>query len=105
MNYGPFVQVKTYAVSKEKNAKKKPDHTFVVKIQIPMASSLQSLMVYNKTKSFQCMISTAEKRGRMIQNVIKEKGVMGMKAYFNVYVTKKKSLVVIKEPMLAPQPW
>jgi hypothetical protein len=97
--------VKTYAVSKVKNAKKKPDHTFVVKIQVPMASSAQPLMVYNKTRSFQCMISTAEKRGQMIQNVIMEKGVMGMKAYFNAYVTNKKTLVVIKEPMLAPQPW
>lgn len=47
----------------------------------------------------------AEKRGRMIQNVIKEKGVMGLKAYFNAYVTSKITLVVIKEPMLAPQPW
>lgn len=67
----------------------------------------EPLMVYNKKRDFVCMIMKHgnEAGYRRICDVIRTRGVGGMKAYFAAELKKEDELVVKVGEVLAEQPF
>jgi len=67
----------------------------VIKVQLPLEGN-GGMLVYNKTRSFQCTLSdndnpTAYTR---LQTMIKAKGIFGLKAYFQAELRSKDQLAI-----------
>eukprot|EP01102_Stenamoeba_stenopodia_P021087 TRINITY_DN8409_c0_g1_i1.p1 TRINITY_DN8409_c0_g1~~TRINITY_DN8409_c0_g1_i1.p1 ORF type:complete len:409 (+),score=110.34 TRINITY_DN8409_c0_g1_i1:91-1317(+) len=80
---------------------------FIVKAQVPMMG-VGDILVYNSTKEFQTMVNhnTTTKEGfETLYNLVKTKGFLGAKAYFNAYVTPDKKLRIITDTVLPVQSW
>jgi len=88
------------------NPSRSDDNTFVVKVQLPLQGYNAKMMVYNRDKSFSGLIPCDTADGDELAKIIREKGVMKAKGYFEAHVDQQtKELVVLKGRMLQPQPW
>lgn len=87
-----------------------PKHV-VVKIQVPDEPTFSpdgNMLVYTKKKTeFICLVRRREnvKAYDRLYQVIKEKGVTGLKAYFSATIYSKDKLEVKISEVLAPQPF
>lgn len=85
--------------------------TVVVKIQVPNEPTRSvdgSLLVYTKKKTeFICLVKRLEnvQAYDRVYQVIKEKGVNGLKAYFSATIYSKDKLEIKVSEVLAPQPF
>lgn len=79
----------------------------IVKIQAPLTSSAAPLLVYTKKRDLVCRITAADnpEERRRIQEVIREEGVSGQKAYFAAELKSKHELVIKVDEVLAVQPF
>ena len=77
---------------------------FVVKIQ--WAENMP-LMVYDKSRTLHLMVEDDERSThvKQIVKMIKEKGVMGLKGYFQAKVRKNGELEVYFHKMAKPKKW
>jgi hypothetical protein len=90
----------------ESAAPKKPGKVFIVKVQVPMGGSKLPCMVYNKNKSFQTLITPDNcTQYNKIVELIKTKGVMGLKGYFNALVDDNGNFKILCDELLPQQPW
>ncbi|CAD7695455.1 unnamed protein product [Ostreobium quekettii] len=93
-------------IRSQMNPSRSDDNTFVVKIQLPLRGTDTTMMVYNRDKSFSGLIPGNTADGEELAKIIREKGVMKAKGYFEAHVDQQtKELVVLKGRMLQPQPW
>ncbi len=83
--------------------------SLIIKVQVPMSGGIptQPLMVYTKKRDFVCMIRKNDNEAgyRRICDVIRTKGVSGLKAYFAAELKTKNELVVKVGEVLAEQPF
>ncbi|CAF1162809.1 unnamed protein product, partial [Didymodactylos carnosus] len=68
---------------------------FIVKVQVPLDSGNDFLLVYNQSKSFQTTIHTDHLQYKQILDAIRTKGVRGLKGYFNASYKKETKKVQI----------
>jgi ankyrin repeat protein len=84
------------------------DASMVIKVQIPrflMAGEKIELLLYNKSRSFQAHCDGGVGSGRVVYNLIKNKGIQQAKAYFLAYMEKEGELTLMIDKMLPAQPW
>ena len=83
-------------------------------LQVPLGppTSMQPevMLVYNKTRSFQCQVDADRVTGgpdaRRLAALVRERGISGSKGYFNAYIDQEtQELVVVSNAMLPAQPW
>jgi hypothetical protein len=79
----------------------------VIKVQVPPESNDGPLLVYTKKRDFFCMVLKADNGTEYdkIVSVIREKGPMGLKAYFSAELRSTDELVVKVSEVLAEQPF
>lgn len=79
----------------------------LIKVQVPYDMDRGSLLIYNKKKDLVCCAERPDAPAafdRIVQ-VIREKGLNGMKAYFVAELKNKGALEVKVDEVLAEQPW
>ena len=72
-----------------------PDgRNMVLKIQLPLAEG--GMLVYNKKRSFECFLDFDKNPAAYtrIEKIIKEKGILGLKAYFAAELRSKDELAI-----------
>ena len=91
----------------EARAKYAKDKNIIVKIQVPLdpRPDYCDLLIYNKTRSFQCVASGTTPEGRRLDSIIRSRGIAGQKGYFLAYMEKEAELTVIVDKLLPTQPW
>ncbi|TCD62461.1 hypothetical protein EIP91_006831 [Steccherinum ochraceum] len=84
----------------------------IIKVQVPLSgwggsSSTGDSMIYTKKRDLSCVVSPTDDRDAYlrISEVVKEKGIGGVKAYFAAELLSKDELVVKIDAVLAPQPF
>ena len=67
----------------------------VLKVQIPLAGN-GGLLVYNKKQSFKCFLEYDKNRVayERITTIVKEKGILGLKAFFAAELRSKDELAI-----------
>ena len=64
------------------------------------------MLAYNEARNFKCMLDAKKLDAPELFSIIKEKGIMKIKAYFWAYMEPgKQELIVITDPVHAAQPW
>ncbi|KAJ7911586.1 hypothetical protein B0H13DRAFT_2009257 [Mycena leptocephala] len=86
--------------------------TLVLKVQVPYTGnrkvdSTGELLLYTKKRDFACTIRRSDEPDEYdrISQVVRTKGVGGVKAYFAAELESKDKLVVKVSEVLAEQPW
>ena len=97
-----------------RNAHITPDKLFVVKVQVATTDTMPC-MVYDRDRSLEVLTypelvtpttASVEHEGvQAMQNIIRGRGVMGRKAYFNAYVTNQTKLRILVSDMVVPPSW
>jgi hypothetical protein len=66
----------------------------VLKIQVPVGDG--GLLVYNKKRNFECLLNYDENPAAYtrIKKIVREKGILGMKAYFAAELRSKDELAI-----------
>jgi hypothetical protein len=84
----------------------------VLKVQVPYTGnrkidSTGELLLYTKKRDFACTIRRSDEPDEYdrISQVVRTKGVGGVKAYFAAELESKDKLVVKVSEVLAEQPW
>jgi len=81
--------------------------TIVIKVQVPLSPVSPGMLVYTKKRDFVCNIRQQDNRegyDRLV-DVVRMKGVGGLKAYFVADLKSKDELVVKISDVLAEQPF
>jgi hypothetical protein len=81
--------------------------SLVIKVQVPLSPVSPGMLVYTKKRDFVCSIRPQDNResyDRLV-DVVKMKGVGGLKAYFVADLRSKDELVVKISDVLAEQPF
>ena len=67
----------------------------VIKIQVPLAGN-GGLFVYNKKRSFECLVDYDKNlvAYERIRKMVKEKGILGQKAFFAAELRSKDELAI-----------
>lgn len=83
----------------------------IVKVQVPLQGPFpmfgehHDLLVYNKTRSFQAMITGTTKEGKELAEIVRSRGINGQKGYFLACMEKEGELTVVTDKLLPTQPW
>ena len=81
--------------------------SMIVKVQVclnPFPGS-DHMFIYNQTRNFQGSVAASTFRGKLLDSLIRRKGILGQKAYFIGYVENQGELTLRIDKMLPAQPW
>lgn len=100
------IEAKSVKMS-EARAKYAKDKNMIVKVQVPLnpMPNHSDLLIYNKTRSFQCVADGTTPVGRRLDGIIRSRGIAGQKGYFLAYMEQEGELTLIVDKMLPTQPW
>ena len=90
-----FGNTKGSSSSGRLEAKVRDGRNMVLKVQVPMHAN-GGMLVYNKKRTFECILDYDKNPDAYmrIKKMIKEKGILGMKAYFAAELKSKDELAI-----------
>lgn len=79
----------------------------IIKIQIPLSSPLNEMLVYTETRDLMCYIRRADTPEAYdeIMKIVQAKGVQGIKGYFSGHLKSHDHLVITTSEVLNAQSW
>jgi hypothetical protein len=81
--------------------------SIIIKVQVPVSPGATDMLVYTKKRDLVCTIRPQDNREgyARLADVVRTKGVGGLKAYFAAELRSKDELVVKISEVLAEQPF